>query len=193
MERTKKALQAFEESVRLRKGALGNDHPLVAVSFMIMLQFISLPYEVSLTGVCACSNIQVSLVKVGITLLLLQQFKASVSVFQEALSVRKNALGALHPSTARIYNNLGCVHVEFNELREARRAFEAALDIQRNALSDDPQSGPIQFAAATTLCNLGYLYRNQEMHEKAALVLREALEVSRIPTDSSEFGRNHIS
>ena len=35
MERTKKALQAFEESVRLRKGALGNDHPLVAVSFII--------------------------------------------------------------------------------------------------------------------------------------------------------------
>ena len=122
--------------------------------------------------------LQVSLVKVGITLLLLQRFEDSVWVFREALTVRKNALGALHPSTARIYNNLGCVHVEFNELREARRAFEAALDIQRNALSDDPQSGPLQFAAATTLCNLGYLYRNQEMHEKAALVLREALGVS---------------
>jgi tetratricopeptide (TPR) repeat protein len=117
-------------------------------------------------------------VKVGITLLLLQRFEESLWIFREALSVRKHALGDLHPSTARIYNNIGCVHVEFDELREARRAFEAALDVQRNALCHDPESGPIQFAAATTLCNLGYLYRNRDMHEKAALVLREALSVS---------------
>ena len=91
--------------------------------------------------------------------------------------MRKHALGALHPSTARIYNNIGCVHVEFNELREARRAFEAALDIQRNALCQEPESGPIMFGAATTLCNLGYLYRIREMHEKGALVLREALQL----------------
>lgn len=97
--------------------------------------------------------------------------------------MRKHALGDLHPSTARIYNNIGCVHVEFDELREARRAFEAALDVQRNALCHDPESGPIQFAAATTLCNLGYLYRNRDMHEKAALVLREALSVSQAIVD----------
>jgi tetratricopeptide (TPR) repeat protein len=121
--------------------------------------------------------LQVSLVKVGITLLLLQRFEDSLWIFREALSVRKHALGALHPSTARIYNNIGCVHVEFNELREARRAFEAALDIQRNALCQEPESGPIMFGAATTLCNLGYLYRIREMHEKAALVLREALQL----------------
>ena len=32
LERTTTALQAFEESVRIRKGSLGKDHPLVAVS-----------------------------------------------------------------------------------------------------------------------------------------------------------------
>ena len=144
-----KALQAFEEAVRVRKGALGRDHPQVAIS----------------------------LVKVGITLLLLRRFEDSLWIFREALSVRKHALGALHPSTARIYNNIGCVHVEFNELREARRAFEAALDIQRNALCNDGESAPVLFGAATTLCNLGYLYRIRDMHEKAALVLREALSV----------------
>jgi tetratricopeptide (TPR) repeat protein len=100
------------------------------------------------------------LVKVGITLLLIHRFEDALWSFREALSVRKNALGALHPSTARIYNNIGCVHVEFNDFREeARRAFEAALDIQRNALSQDPDSGPLMFGSATTLCNLGYLYR----------------------------------
>lgn len=117
-------------------------------------------------------------------MLLLQRFEDSLWIFREALSVRKSALGALHPSTARIYNNIGCVHVEFNELREARRAFEAALDIQRNALGNDPESGSIMFGAATTLCNLGYLYKNRDMHEKAALVLREALTVSSVLLES---------
>ena len=100
--------------------------------------------------------------------------------FREALSIRKHSLGTLHPSTARIYNNIGCVLVEFNELREARRAFEGALDIQRNALCHDPESGPIRFGAAATLCNLGYLYRYRGMHEKAAQVLTEAVDVSSI-------------
>jgi tetratricopeptide (TPR) repeat protein len=92
----------------------------------------------------------------------------------------------LHPSTARIYNNIGCVHVEFNEHREARRAFEAALDVQRSALSHNPHSGPLLFATATTLCNLGYLYRFRDMHSKAAAVLREAVELQ-----EQVLGRTH--
>jgi tetratricopeptide (TPR) repeat protein len=92
----------------------------------------------------------------------------------------------LHPSTARIYNNIGCVHVEFNEHREARRAFEAALDVQRSALSHNPHSGPLLFATATTLSNLGYLYRFRDMHSKAASVLREAVELQ-----ERVLGRTH--
>ena len=145
-----KALQAFEEAVRVRKGSLGRDHPQVAMS----------------------------LVKMGITLMLLKRLEDSLWIFREALTVRKHALGPLHPSTARIYNNIGCVHVEFGEPNEAKRAFEAALDIQRNALANDPESGPILFGAATTLQNLAYLYRKNQMHEKEALVLRESLGVS---------------
>ena len=57
---------------------------------------------------------------------------------------------------------------------EARRAFEAALDVQRNALSYNQDNGPLMFGTATTLCNLGYLYRYRDMHGKAALVLKEA-------------------
>jgi tetratricopeptide (TPR) repeat protein len=83
----------------------------------------------------------------------------------------------LHPSTARIYNNIGCVYVEFNEFRQARRAFEAALDTQRSALIHEPNSGPLMFGTATTLCNLGYLYRFRGMHDKAAAVLKEAVEL----------------
>jgi tetratricopeptide (TPR) repeat protein len=144
------ALQAFEEAVRVRKGALGRDHPQVAVS----------------------------LVKVGISLLLLRRLQDSLWILREALSVRKLALGSLHPSNARIYNNIGCCHVEFDELNEGRRSFEAALDIQRNALVNDPDNGQVMFGASTTLQNLGYLYAKRDMHEKAATVLRESLGVS---------------
>ena len=152
MDRHELARESFARAVRIRKGALGEDHPEVAVSQ----------------------------VKVGIALLLLHNFDEALVAFRDALTTRKRALGALHPSLARVYNNIGCVHVEFKELRDARRAFEAALDIQRNALCHEPTSGPLMFGAATTLCNLGYLYRHRAMPEKAVLVLKEALIVSTI-------------
>lgn len=154
------ALKAFEEAARTRKVVLGREHPQVAIA----------------------------LVKVGITLLLLHRFEEALWSFREALSVRRSALGTLHPSTARIYNNIGCVHVEFNEFREARRAFESALDIQRSALCSEPESGPLMFGAATTLCNLGYLYRYQNLHVKAAIVLKEAVDLQ-----ETVLGRSHAT
>mmetsp|Transcript_6886 Transcript_6886/g.10081 ORF Transcript_6886/g.10081 Transcript_6886/m.10081 type:complete len:319 (+) Transcript_6886:2-958(+) len=141
------ALSHFERAVRVRRGALGRDHPDVAVS----------------------------LVKVGIVQLLLQKFDVALQSFRDALSVRRHALGHLHPSTAKVYNNIGCVHVEFNEMKEARRAFEAALDIQRNALCHQPNKKLLMFGAATTLCNLGCLYKSREMHDQAIVVLEEAV------------------
>lgn len=57
--------------------------------------------------------------KCGITFLLLHRFEEALWSFREALSIRKHSLGTLHPSTARVYNNIGAVHVEFNELTEA--------------------------------------------------------------------------
>ena len=151
------ALGAFEEATQVRRAVLWREHRSVAVA----------------------------LVKVGITNLLLRRFEEALWNFREALSVRKRALGPHHPSTARIYNNIGCVHVEFNELREARRAFETALEIQRNTLSNDPDSRGIMLATATTLCNLGYLYRHRELNGKAALVLREAADLQEIVLGSS--------
>lgn len=157
------ALGVFEEAARIRKGCMGQDHPLVAVRFPPNFPWL------------LTASWQVSLVKVGITLLLLRRFDDALWTFREALSVRKHALGSLHPSTARIYNNIGCVYVEFSEFKQARRSFEAALDIQRSALSAEQDNSQLMFATATTLCNLGYLYRFRDMHAKATFVLKEAL------------------
>ena len=142
------ALKAFQESARARKGTLGEHHRLVAVS----------------------------LVKCGVALLLLHRFDEALWSFKEALSVRQRCLGELHPSTARIYNSIGCVHVEFDQFNEARSAFENALSIQKYVLSSDPESPRIMFATATTLCNLGYLYRFRNLHQRAASYLKEAAD-----------------
>uniref|UniRef100_A0A7S4AB04 Kinesin light chain n=1 Tax=Pseudo-nitzschia australis TaxID=44445 RepID=A0A7S4AB04_9STRA len=149
MEEHYDAFQAFEEAVRVRKASLGREHPEVAVS----------------------------LVKFGISLMLLQRHEDALWIFRDALSIRKQALGDLHPSNARICNNIGCVHVELGSLKEARKEFEAALDIQRNALARNSENGPMIFGASTTLQNLGYLYGKLEMYEKAAMVLRESLNL----------------
>lgn len=59
-------------------------------------------------------------------------------------------------------------------MREARRAFEAALDIQRNAICQEPEGGSLIFGAATTLCNLGHLYSYRGLDKRASIVLSEA-------------------
>jgi tetratricopeptide (TPR) repeat protein len=76
--------------------------------------------------------------------------------------------------------------VELHEYHDARRAFEAALDIQRNALSQEPANAPLMFGAATTLCNLGYLYKHRGMPAKTGLVLLEAANLL-----ESILGRTH--
>mmetsp|Transcript_28950 Transcript_28950/g.64251 ORF Transcript_28950/g.64251 Transcript_28950/m.64251 type:complete len:259 (+) Transcript_28950:3-779(+) len=131
-------------------------------------------------------DVAATLVKMGITNLLLRRFEGALESFREALSVRRRTLGELHPSTARVYNNIGCVHVEFNQFHEARGAFEAALQVQRHALWSDPRNGPLRFGTSTTLCNLGYLYKNQGLHHKAVAALREALELQ-----ESVLGKHH--
>ena len=120
--------------------------------------------------------------------MLLHRFDDALISFREALNIRRHALGHLHPSTARIYNNIGCVHVEFDEMKEARRAFESALDVQRNALCYEPESKSLRFGAATTLCNLGYLYNFRSMHDKASMVLKEAAELQ-----ESVLGKLHCT
>ena len=112
------------------------------------------------------------------TLLLMRNFALSLPSFRDALSIRKRKFGAKHLSIARVYNNIGCIFVAVNEFSEAKQAFEAALDIQRNALCQEPGNEKIMYGAASTLCNLGYLYQHREMHQKVTVVLKEALDVS---------------
>eukprot|EP00563_Minutocellus_polymorphus_P003833 CAMPEP_0181036952 /NCGR_PEP_ID=MMETSP1070-20121207/9141_1 /TAXON_ID=265543 /ORGANISM="Minutocellus polymorphus, Strain NH13" /LENGTH=2032 /DNA_ID=CAMNT_0023114633 /DNA_START=338 /DNA_END=6437 /DNA_ORIENTATION=+ len=160
-ERYEEALAAFEDAVRVRK--------------MMSTKRGSV-------------DVAVSLVKVGISSLLLKRFELALESFTEALSIRRRALGELHPSVGRVYNNIGCVNCELNQLKEACGAFEASLEVQRHALSAsvDVDNGPLQLGMSTTLSNLGYLYKSQGRHVKSVAALKEALVLQ-----ESVLGKHH--
>ena len=149
-ERYEYALVAFEDAVRVRK---------------------------MMSTKRGSTEVAVSLVKVGISNLLLKRFEPALGSFTEALTIRRRALGELHPSVGRVYNNIGCVNCELNQLNEACGAFEASLEVQRHALSTsvDVDNGPLQLGMSTTLSNLGYLYQSQGRHMKSVAALKEAL------------------
>ena len=156
-ERHEDALVAFEDAVRIRK-------------------------EISSSSKMGGSSgpdvdVATTLVKVGITNLLLKRFDRALETFTEALSIRRRALGELAPSVGRIYNNIGCVNCELNQLNEACGAFEASLQVQRHALSLDVDNNSLKFGMSTTLCNLGYLYTREGRHLKSVAALREALDL----------------
>lgn len=152
-ERHEDALVAFEDAVRIRKeislkngGSIGPD-----------------------------VDVATTLVKIGITNLLLKRFERALESFKEALSIRRRALGDLDPAVGRVFNNIGCVNCELNQLKEACGAFEASLQVQRHALSLDVDNNSLKFGMSTTLCNLGYLYSREGRHLKSVAALKEAL------------------
>lgn len=87
-------------------------------------------------------------------------------------------MGYLNPLVAYAYNNLGCAHVELQEFKEAHKAFQTSVEIQRAALVNEPENRDLTLSTATVLSNLGYLYSFKGILDKAGVVFREALMVS---------------
>lgn len=188
------ALVSFEEAIMIRKHALGKDHPDVAVSMntpYIQIHFlfaytifIHIEMHVSVfiqfTGFYILYNflIQSSLVKVGLSHLLLRKLDSSLKDFQEAFYIRKNSLGGSHPFTAQVLNNIGCIHVEMGQLKKAHISFKNAMNVYRVASVSEPDNSALTLAMATTLCNIGNLYGFMNLFDKGGIILREASIVS---------------
>ena len=154
-ERSEEALAVFEDAIRIRKKLSSKNGGVVG-------------HDV---------DVATTLVKAGITNLLLKRFERALENFTEALSIRRRALGELDPQVGSLYNNIGCVNCELNRLNEACGAFEASLEVQRHALSRDVDNNSLKFGMSTTLCNLGYLYTREGRHLKSVAALKEALEL----------------
>jgi hypothetical protein len=83
---------------------------------------------------------------------------------REALNSRRHIIDAKENSLklAKVFNNIGCVNFEREEMTPALEAFESAVETHRSALalelrdvSIKPASKPSFLTMACTLCNKG--------------------------------------
>jgi tetratricopeptide (TPR) repeat protein len=92
---------------------------------------------------------------------------------QQALAIRRKALGEEHPHVAASLNNLGTVTAEQGDLPTAKRYFEQALAIERKALGEEHSD------VAASLNNLGIVARMQGDLTTAKRYYEQALAIRR--------------
>jgi tetratricopeptide (TPR) repeat protein len=105
---------------------------------------------------------------------------------ERALTIREKALGAEHPNTATILNNLGYLLQEQGDLAGARRNYEHALAIREKVL------GAEHADTATSLNNLGQFLQAQgdlagarRYYERALTIQEKVLDVEHPNTATS--------
>jgi tetratricopeptide (TPR) repeat protein len=135
----RKALLNFQNAARIARNSLSADHPNVAVSLM----------------------------RVGYLLLLKNQYNSALTTFQEALRIRLEHYGRKNSLVAKVYNNLGVVHLQLSNFAEGKVNFQRALDIHRSILTTAYKAEGVRDTAgeiararmdvSDTLCNIGSL------------------------------------
>lgn len=93
--------------------------------------------------------------------------KEAEPLFRQSLAIRQ-AMGAAHPSLAASYNAMGLCSEETGDQAAAEKWYRQALDLYTGLVGED------NAAAASYMCNLGYLTRSEPML-KRALEIEEAL------------------
>lgn len=91
--------------------------------------------------------------------------------YEQALAIRRSALGEQHPDTAISLNNLGDLHKEMRNLPGARTYYEQALAIRRAVLSEQHPD------TATSLNNLGALLQKMGDRAGARTCYEQALAI----------------
>jgi eukaryotic-like serine/threonine-protein kinase len=136
----------LEEAVALRRGGLGDDHPLTGHALRALADLESQEGHLAL---------------------------AETLGFQALRAARQEADGADPPDPqgeAAALSLLGFIHTGMGRLEEARSDFQAELDhLRLHGLGDSPEAGH-------ALVNLAAIHRRQARIDQAELLLREALE-----------------
>ena len=101
------------------------------------------------------------------------RFVESRRMLEEALAIRRDLDGPVHPTVANVLDALGDLLEEEGSLELAEQRFVEALDIRRRIFEPDHPD------IAAGLENLGALYREKGDHASAEELLREALEIYR--------------
>jgi tetratricopeptide (TPR) repeat protein len=101
------------------------------------------------------------------------KFREAVRAAQQALAIRKEALGERHPSYATSLNNLAGLYQAMGDSAKAEPLFRQALAIDKEALGDKHPD------YAMDLNNLAHLYQSMGDSAKAEPLYRQALAINK--------------
>jgi CHAT domain-containing protein/tetratricopeptide (TPR) repeat protein len=101
------------------------------------------------------------------------KFREAVQAAQQALAIRKEALGDKHPHYAAGLNNLAFLYKEMGDSAKAEPLYRQALDIDKEALGDKHPG------YAICLNNLAGLYEAMGDYAKAEPLYRQALDIKK--------------
>jgi tetratricopeptide (TPR) repeat protein len=169
-QRYSEALSAFENAVVIRDESLNPNHP----------------------------DIQSSWIKIALIHLAMGSIHRAHDVFSDIRDkLLPNINGYALVQLAKVYNNIGVIAYEFNDLDNALESFKAAYDCQREIWkkckldekhSDDENDSDscywhvVKLARANTLCNMAFIYvkvndyeRGLEVYDRAYSILYRLL------------------
>ncbi|GBG25815.1 Kinesin light chain 3 [Hondaea fermentalgiana] len=98
-------------------------------------------------------------------------FDSALANYEEALSIRKEALGDRHPDVATTLNNIAGVYDDQGRYEEALAYYEEALLIRKKSLGDRHPD------VATTLSGIASVYYSRSRDEEALANYEEALSI----------------
>lgn len=184
----------LEEALRLRRQALGNEHPDVATSLDHLATVARLKDDYArseslnrealdmrrrLLG-AESMDVAVSLNNLGLVLHDRGKFDEAERLHRESLEMRRKLLGQAHPEVAVSLSNLALTLYARGHSDEAERMFRESLEMRRKLL------GPDHHQVAWSMSNLaGVLHRKGRL-EEAERLHREALAIRR-----QWFGEDH--
>jgi tetratricopeptide (TPR) repeat protein/transcriptional regulator with XRE-family HTH domain len=98
-------------------------------------------------------------------------YKQAEPLLQQALGIHKQELGAEHPETAAVLDDLGWLHCLHGKYEQAESLLRQALDIREQVVgSTHPET-------ARSLNNLSWLYIQQSRYTQAEPLLQQALDI----------------
>jgi eukaryotic-like serine/threonine-protein kinase len=188
------AVSAFEETLRLRKAALREDHPdtltnmngLASAYQYAGRRAEALPlYEETLRlrkaalgeehpdTLQSTSNLALAYLEAG-------RPEEALPLFEETLRHRKAALGEEDQETLQSMNNLAGAYLEAGRLDEALPLFEETLRLRKTRLGEDhPET-------LTTMDNLASALRAAGRHDESLTLVEETVRLMK-----SKLGEDH--
>ncbi|MCP4155392.1 MAG: tetratricopeptide repeat protein [bacterium] len=190
----RRAIEHYEQSLKITRDLLGNVHPDVAIDLNnIGAAWNELGKKRKAIGYFEQAlkiskdyygerhpNVATSLNNLGGGWVALGEKRRAIEYYEQALKIDRSVWGNKHPDVAIRLNNIGAAWDELGENQRAIGFYEEALNIERALLGNEHPS------VAIDLNNLGAAYKDLGQNERAIEYFEEALKIDRVV-----FGNDH--